>query len=106
MGYGKPGCGAYCRVLFPGTYDQLIAAYKVMKAAGLSEPDAVALADDGGRLAAALYQANFGIVAGIAAGLVTAGCARCAVDSAYEDGRPGPPVPRPPREPGDHGPRR
>lgn len=64
-------------------YDELIVAFKAMKAAGISVSQAVDLANDGGKLAGWLYTNNFGVLAGIAAALVTTKCALCAIDSAY-----------------------
>jgi hypothetical protein len=73
----------YCRALFPGTYDQLILAFKAMKAARIPENQAIDLANDGGQLAGWLYDSEFGPLAGIAAAFVATECALCAKDSAY-----------------------
>ena len=70
MGYGPSGCGIYCRVLFPGTYDQLILAFKAMKNSGVSEGQAVEYAQNGAKLAGALYTAEFGLIAGLAAAFI------------------------------------
>ena len=69
--------------MFPGFYDELILAFKAMRAAGVSEADAIGLARDGGKLAGWLYANEYGPLAGPQPRDMATKCALCAKDSAY-----------------------
>lgn len=81
----EPKCRAVCKGKPGMVMDELVAAFKALRAQGLSEEDALRRAHDPDRLAETFPGGSLGTFRATAEAFVVSGCAECAVNLAYTE---------------------
>lgn len=78
-----PKCRVVC-VDKPGAVmDQLVEAFKILRAQGISEKQALLISHDPAQLARLFPEGSLGASRGSVEAFVSSGCAECAVNLAY-----------------------